>query len=877
LKDSFSDVDGEKPTIPDHEMLRVIGKGSYGHVWLARSVTGALRAVKVVKRSNFEYDRKFEGIRKYEPISRDHPGLVAILHVGRNLMEGFYYYVMELADDRLTGSEIHAELYIPRTLSTDVKKAGRLKIDDCLVAGATMADALHHMHSCGLSHRDVKPSNVIFVDGIAKLADIGLVAASGQRTFVGTEGFVPPEGPGSPQADIYSLGMVLYEISTGKDRMEFPEVPGNFTDESERKKWRQLNQVICKACAPSPKQRFSTAREMRLSLDRVKSLRFGKMPIWQRMLSIILISGILALAITLGRNGPILKVFDQTKQIVDRDVMEARLANNPPPVQPIQVIDPVPPVVEPVVEPVPEVPTTASVKVLSVPPGAKVSVNGELWGITPMTRTGVSPGEIEFVLELEGYKTVKFREMIVASDRLLTVGGQTLTVWNPPLAGDIWENSLGMKFRFVKGRHVSTRAVSEAEFEKYMADVERNFQMHTAKIASDNPLIETEETVVMVSRKVAMEYCSWLTQRERAKGYLTSLQAYELNDDVDYDLQNIVFSSTGEVNNEIAIFCAVSQASQGSLELISVPPGASVYLDEEYQGVTPLSLPLEPGLARFFLKAPGYKRKMVEILIKADQPESTTVELEPSNEVTFGKPWENGLGMRFVPLGTQLIGVWEVRVKDFDAYIEDENIVKYHKAPFGQGPDHPVVNVSAEDAQAYCQWLTRHDRELELIGPNDVYRLPTDLEWSEAAGLSGERGQTPSERDSLVRGKFTWGEGWPPPQESGNFADRSAIGSLGRQKILTEYEDGFIFTAPVGRFSATATGIHDLAGNVWEWVSDKYGGGAAAADWAVARGGCYSTFEEDNLMISYRYPLDGSYRGVLYGFRCMLVREEIEN
>jgi serine/threonine protein kinase len=75
------------PAIPDHELIRCIGRGSYGEVWLARHTRlGTLRAVKIVRRDQFDNDRpfqrEFDGIRRYEPISRGHPNLVAILHVG---------------------------------------------------------------------------------------------------------------------------------------------------------------------------------------------------------------------------------------------------------------------------------------------------------------------------------------------------------------------------------------------------------------------------------------------------------------------------------------------------------------------------------------------------------------------------------------------------------------------------------------------------------------------------------------------------------------------------------------------------------------------------------------------------------------------------
>ncbi|HAA87295.1 MAG TPA: hypothetical protein DCE22_03505, partial [Verrucomicrobiales bacterium] len=275
MKSSSSDFSEIPPAIPDHEMIRRIGKGSYGEVWLARSVTGSMRAIKVVNRKDFEHDRtferEFEGIKIFEPISRTHPGLVNVLHVGRNMDEAFYYYVMELADDKVSDSEVIADSYIPRTLDSEINDRQKLSMDECGEWGATMADALHHIHQSGLTHRDIKPSNVIFVDGIPKIADIGLVAVTGQRTFVGTEGFVPPEGPGDPKADIYSLGMVLYEMSSGKDRFDFPAISAPKGNETERKKWRVLNDIICKACAGQARQRYDNAYKMSqdlLSLDR---------------------------------------------------------------------------------------------------------------------------------------------------------------------------------------------------------------------------------------------------------------------------------------------------------------------------------------------------------------------------------------------------------------------------------------------------------------------------------------------------------------------------------------------------------------------------------------------------------------------------------
>lgn len=274
------------PRIPDHELIRLIGQGSYGQVWLARSALGLYRAIKVVYRSTFRderpFQREFSGVQKFEPVSRAHEGLMDILQVGRNEKAGFFYYVMELADDVVSGQSIAPESYVPRTLAQETLKHNRQPLEICLRVGMAISSALDFLHSRGLIHRDVKPSNIVFIGGAPKLADIGLVAEMTEaRSYVGTEGFIPPEGPGTPQADIYSLGKVLYEISTGRDRHDYPELPTLLDDTIHDREWMGLNKIILNACRTEPRQRYRSAREMAADLS---ALQRGDVPPRERSL-----------------------------------------------------------------------------------------------------------------------------------------------------------------------------------------------------------------------------------------------------------------------------------------------------------------------------------------------------------------------------------------------------------------------------------------------------------------------------------------------------------------------------------------------------------------------------------------------------------------
>ncbi|MGO8930069.1 MAG: WD40 repeat domain-containing serine/threonine protein kinase [Limisphaerales bacterium] len=257
--------------IPDHQLLRRIGRGSYGEVWLARNTMGTYRAVKVVYRKSFVDQRPFErevaGIRKFEPISRSHDGFVDVLHVGINEEYGYFYYVMELGDDWKSGQSIDPENYTPKTLSQNLGPRAKLSAQECLQLGLALSQALAELHKDGLVHRDVKPSNIIFVNGVPKLADIGLVVGVNEaHSYVGTEGFIPPEGPGTAQADVYSLGKVLYEASTGKDRQDFPELPTWVDQFEDRERFLELNEVILIACKNDLNQRYASAWDMHADL-----------------------------------------------------------------------------------------------------------------------------------------------------------------------------------------------------------------------------------------------------------------------------------------------------------------------------------------------------------------------------------------------------------------------------------------------------------------------------------------------------------------------------------------------------------------------------------------------------------------------------------
>jgi CHASE2 domain-containing sensor protein len=266
--DATTEVATKQLSIPHHRLLYEVGRGGYGRVWLVENAVGLFAAAKIVSREFFEsdssYEREFRGLQNYMPLSSSHPGLLQITFVGREDKQGYFFYLMEPADDQVQGAKIDSQHYTPRTLASDLRKRGHIPPLECVGMMVPLTEALQYLHSQERIHRDIKPSNIVFVRGQPKFADIGLVTRLGGTTYAGTEGYVPPEGPNTISADIYALGMVIYGACVGLTPDRFPEFP---TDGWNLPSMQELFRIITKACALDKENRYPSALALRADLE----------------------------------------------------------------------------------------------------------------------------------------------------------------------------------------------------------------------------------------------------------------------------------------------------------------------------------------------------------------------------------------------------------------------------------------------------------------------------------------------------------------------------------------------------------------------------------------------------------------------------------
>lgn len=823
----------------------MIGRGAYGEVWMARGVTGALRAVKVVRREDYDhpesFEREFEAIKKYEPVSRKHPGLVPVLQVGRNDAGGFYYYIMELADDLERGRDIDPATYRAHSLQAQMRRDGRVSAEACIEFGANVAEGLDHLHRNKLIHRDVKPSNLIFTDGSCKLADIGLVALLGQHSFVGTEGFVAPEGPGTAAADIFSLGMVLYEAATGKDRLDFPDIPSSRETGEKLEVWRRLNRVICRACAPKAKDRYDSALEMSLDLR-------GKPLPSRRRVGYVAVGATLAVVLAVGFG---MWLAQQRRMSGVLSMKEAM----------------------------------PQLTIKSTPAGAVVFSGEDKLGVTPLSLDPPEGVPVIYQLRLPGFK---YREI-----EHTTVSGKPvqydlkLDPSKLPQQGERWTNSLGIQFTPRQGGHISTQPVEMKYFRKFVEGSGRAFEGKVVRF--DNAQDKKTGYIVVVPPADADAFRFWMTDQDRGDGFLSQEHHYELEPFYFVEHQNAGSEdipdgrdpeSTAAEKNWQAFYLRVARQTYGSATIRSIPLGMKVYQHEEFLGETPLTLErVKAGEAEYELRGEGFTDVVLEGEVKDGEILDLFANMETRTGVTYGDEWKNGQGMRFVPLGDNiLMAIWETRRRDYLEYAKGTNARRPSATEdANKSATKPVTGVDRNEARAFCAWLTERERAAGSISANDVYRLPTDEEWSRAVGLPLERGADPAERNGRIRGIYPWGFDWPPPDHIDNFADATGAKQAGLDNVIPGYDDKSAYPANVTMMQPNERGIVGLAGNVSEWVDTDFNkpvpGQENKTPLGTTRGGNWRSFSQEELLASTRTPVPPETRRNTIGFRIVLAKK----
>ena len=275
------------PGEPGYEHIREIARGGYGQVHLFRRIQPDGRADYVAGKfvhrhafgpaddpaSSAAYERAALGLGNFRSLSTDSPFLLRVFDVCHRHDQGYFSYMMELADDVKFGRRIDPANYRPRTLKNELERQGnrqRLPAGVCIELAIALASGLRLLHEAGFTHRDVRPSNIIFVDDVPKLADIDLLAEhdAALASYIPKQ-YAAPEGGHSQQADVFSLGRTLYEISTGLSVSAFPCLPPDIRFWPDHHVFLKINRIIARACAREASRRFQSAQELAEALRRI--------------------------------------------------------------------------------------------------------------------------------------------------------------------------------------------------------------------------------------------------------------------------------------------------------------------------------------------------------------------------------------------------------------------------------------------------------------------------------------------------------------------------------------------------------------------------------------------------------------------------------
>jgi len=488
--------------------------------------------------------------------------------------------------------------------------------------------------------------------------------------------------------------------------------------------------------------------------------------------------------------------------------------------------------------------------------GAEVNIDGEALGVTPIHELQVPSGKRHLEVRAKNYQDVAtdvdiegcgvLQSLVLA----LTPGWADVTVGSVPRGADVRVDGkrvgrTPLELDLFPGTHELQLSADRFKTWSTHLSVEANQPLVLDKIRLEpadgtfslrsNPtganVTIGEKFVGQTPLKLALQPDTVHVVRLSKAGYenvirkvsVASAGMEELNVDL-VPIEGIVYLEVDPSDAELIINGTSQGRVRRELHLTSVKQR----LEIRKEGFQPFQTTITPR--------PGFPQLLKVTLTKSEPEKAVVVPvIRAANgyTLTLIRPGSFTMGasrreqgrrsnetLRKVKLQRPFyMGVKEVTNGEFREFLPSHSSGYIKQYSFDKDVL-PVVEVTWEQAARFCNWLSAKDGlppsyvesggELVPADPLQTgYRLPTEAEWEYCARFNNK---------AFV--KYPWGDTFPPPPDSGNFADISAKDLL--VNYMAEYEDGYIITAPPGSFKPNASGLFDMGGNVAEWNHDYY-------------------------------------------------------